>query len=54
MWSNIFHVAIAMVARQLKRAMDATVYVAYMPQILRNYKLLFRTVCINEYRHYVC
>ena len=57
MWSYIFHAVIAMVARQLKntryRAMDATSYVAAMPQILRNHKLLLGFFYINEKRHYV-
>ena len=33
--------------------MDAALHAVSMTQFLRNYKLLFKTFYINEYRHYV-
>ena len=51
-WSDIFNVTIAMVARQPMntwyRAMDGTLRAVSMAQFLRNYKLLFKTFYINE------
>ena len=47
-----------MVARQQKntrhRAMDGTLYMANMPQFLRNYKLVLKLFHVDKYRHYVC
>ena len=53
-----FYAAIAMVARQLKetrlKVMDGPLYAVYIPKLLRNYLLLFKTFYIDTYRHYVC